>query len=102
MEQKKGIDVFDFFAEDRGGTEKIHMFNYILCFAEQNEFLDRLSWRQFRSLFTSYCLMYGIDANTIECNSTLMILHDAINFYQPGSIEEGYDAFYRFMVKYIV
>lgn len=102
MEQKKGIDVFDFFAEDRGGIEKFHMFNYILCFAEQNEFLDRLSWRQFRSLFTSYCLMYGIDANTIECNSTLMILHDAINFYQPGSIEEGYDAFYRFMVKYIV
>ena len=33
MEQKKGIDVFDFFAEDRGGIEKFHMFNYILNFA---------------------------------------------------------------------
>ena len=102
MEQNKEIDVTDFFAEDRGGAEKFHMFNYMLGFAEQNEFLDTLSFMQFRSLFTSYCLMYGIDVVSLECDSTLMILFDIVNAKLLDDVRNDYDAFYQFMIKYIL
>ena len=106
MEQKKEIDVTDFFAEDRGGTEKFHMFNYMLDFAGQNEFVENLQielfLKQFCALFTSYCLIYGIDADSLECDSTLMILFDMINAKLPDDIKGDYDTFYQYMVKYIV
>ena len=82
------------------------MFNYMLDFAGQNEFVENLQielfLKQFCALFTSYCLIYGIDADSLECDSTLMILFDMINAKLPDDVKGDYDTFYQYMVKYIV
>ena len=46
--------------------------------------------------------MYGIDADSLECDSTLMILFDMINAKLPDDVKGDYDTFYQYMVKYIV
>lgn len=68
-------------------------------FMIQSNWLDEHVPEQARAIFTTMCFVGNIDADTCECDNTLMHL------YNLAAIEEcdiEYEDFERFMVKLIV
>ena len=81
---------------------KCKFWNYIISFIKEQEinfdedFGDLLS-QQLRALFTSYCLMFNIDADTAECDACLWDISDLIK------VDENHmDNFENFMLEYLV
>ncbi len=76
--------------------------NYILSFTKEqqinfDEDFGDLSSHQIRALFTSYCLMYGIDSDIAECDSVLMDI-----FNNTGHNDDLMEKFNFFMLELIV
>lgn len=70
-----------------------------------DEFLKTSYWNdenipeQARALFTSYCLMENVDADTGKCVSALLELYENCDL---ESLDISYDEFENFMVGLIV
>lgn len=57
---------------------KMGFLRYIISFSTDIGWEDGKSKEQIRALFTSFCFIFRIDADTRECNDTLwLIYHDA-------------------------
>lgn len=59
--------------------------------------LSDTATKQLKSLFTSYCLMFNIDADTAECDTCLWDIFDLLNFDE--TLKENFD---NFMLEYLV
>lgn len=72
--------------------------NYIIDYAIHTGWEDFHGKDQIRALFTSWCLINHIDADTKECDDALR------NIYYRAAIDEleEYDDYVRFMVEFIV
>ena len=70
-----------------------------------NQFLIQSNWlnenvpEQARALFTSWCLIENVDADTRKCDATLLMLY---NNTALESVDITYDKFENFMVGLIV
>ena len=53
---------------------KEEFLNYIIDFATDTEWGDLKRREQLRALFTSWCFIYGIDADTKECDDALNVI----------------------------
>lgn len=48
--------------------------NYMIDFAMDTELEDLKRREQLRALFTSWCFIFGIDADTKECDDALRVI----------------------------
>lgn len=82
--------------------DKCKFWNYIISFIKEQDvdfeadFSD-IATKQLRALFTSFCLLFDIDADTSECTACLWSMFDLLEF--DDSLE---DKFYNFMLEYLV
>ena len=77
---------------------KQEFLNYIIDFALHTGWEDYNGKDQIRALFTSWCLIYRIDADTKECDDALM------KIYSKAAIDEviDYKLYELFMIEFIV
>lgn len=54
---------------------KEELLNYIIDFAMDAEWDDLKRREQLRALFTSWCFIFGIDADTKECDDVLGVIY---------------------------
>ena len=86
--------------EDKTKKEMKEINDWILCYA--SEMMESDSQRQreiLRCMFTTYCYMFGIDADTCESDNFCMLLYQ-VCFKDTKSI--SYDDWESFMYEYIV
>lgn len=57
---------------------KEEFLNYIIDFATDTEWDDLKRREQLRALFTSWCFIYGVDADTKECDDVLSIVYGKV------------------------
>lgn len=72
--------------------------NYIIDYAICTGWEDWNGKDQIRALFTSWCLIFHVDADTEECD-------DALNtIYRRAVMEElvKYEDYQRFMIEFII
>lgn len=72
--------------------------NYIIDFAIHAGWEDYNGKEQIRALFTSWCLIFHIDADTKECDDVLMEIYDRATM---GEVVDYVD-YERFMIEFIV
>lgn len=77
----------------------MEILKYLNQFLIQSNWLDENVPEQARALFTSWCLMENIDADTRKCDTTLLMLYDNAAL---ESVDITYDEFENFMVGLIV
>lgn len=72
--------------------------NYIIDYAIHTGWEDCNGKDQIRALFTSWCLIFHIDANTKECDEALMTI------YSRAAIDEviDYKLYELFMIEFVV
>lgn len=75
--------------------DKKEFLNYIIDFAMDTEWEDLKRREQLRVLFTSWCFIFGIDADTKECDDTLGVICFRAAF-------EMVEEFENYMVELIV
>lgn len=54
---------------------KEEFLNYIINFATDTEWGDLKRRERLRALFTSWCFIFGIDADTKECDDVLGVIY---------------------------
>lgn len=74
---------------------KEEFLNYIIDFAMDTEWNDLKRREQLRALFTSWCFIFGIDADTKECDDALGVICFRAAF-------EMIEEFENYMVESIV
>ena len=72
--------------------------NYIIDYAVCTGWEDCHGKDQIRALFTSWCLIYHIDADTKECDH---VMNDIYWLGEQSNLVE-YEDYQRFMVEFIV
>lgn len=77
----------------------MEILKYLNQFLIQSNWLDENVPEQARALFTSWCLMENVDADTRKCDTTLLMLYDNAAL---ESVDITYDEFENFMVRLIV
>lgn len=77
----------------------MEILKYLNQFLIQENWLDENVPEQARALFTSWCLMEDIDADTRKCDETLLMLYDNADL---ESVDITYDEFENFMIGLIV
>ena len=77
---------------------KEEFLNYIIDYAIHTGWKDFHGKDQIRALFTSWCLIFRIDADTRECVEALHVI------YWRGALEElvEYKDYEQFMIEFIV
>lgn len=72
--------------------------NYIIDYAIGAGWEDFHEKDQIRALFTSWCLIFRVDADTKECDDALYVI------YWRAEMEElvDYEDYERFMIEFIV
>lgn len=76
--------------------DKKEFLNYIIDFATDTKWYDLKRREQLRALFTSWCFIFGVDADTKECDDILFIIREALEF--QADVEE----FENYMIELIV
>lgn len=78
-------------------NEKVFL-DYICQYAVDYEWDEPNVKEQIRSLFTTWCLVCKIDADTMKCDRALN------RIYFEGALEEllDYDEFEQFMLEYLI
>lgn len=78
--------------------DKKEFLNYIIDYAIHTGWEDYHGKDQIRALFSSWCLIFHIDADTEECSDTLNII------YWRTTMEElvEYEDYEQFMIEFIV
>ena len=69
---------------------KEEFLNYITDFAANTLWREFNERERLRALFTSYCLVYGVDADTKECDDILFIIREALEFQADVEVFECY------------
>lgn len=77
---------------------KQEFLNYIVDYAIHTGWEDFHGKDQIRALFTSWCLIFHIDADTKECDEALMTI------YSRAAIDEviDYKLYELFMIEFVV
>lgn len=77
---------------------KQEFLNYIIDYAVCTGWEDCHGKDQIRALFTSWCLIFHIDADTKECDETLL------KIYNESELKElvYYGDYEQFMIEFIV
>ena len=77
---------------------KQEFLNYIIDYAVCTGWEDFHGKDQIRALFTSWCLIFHIDADTKECDEALMTI------YSRAAIDEviDYKLYELFMIEFVV
>lgn len=77
---------------------KKEFLNYIIDYAIHTGWEEFNGKDQIRALFTSWCLIFHIDADTKECDDTLNVI------YWRAAMEEliEYEDYEQFMIEFIV
>lgn len=77
---------------------KQEFLNYIIDYAVCTGWEDCHGKDQIRALFTSWCLIFHIDADTKECDEALSVI------YWRAALEEliEYENYEQFMIEFIV
>ena len=77
---------------------KQEFLNYIIDYAIHTGWEDWNGKDQIRALFTSWCLIFHIDADTKECDDALNVI------YRRAMLEEliEYKDYEQFMIEFIV
>ena len=77
---------------------KQEFLNYIIDYAIHTGWEDVHGKDQIRALFTSWCLIFHIDADTKECDEALMTI------YSRAAIDEviDYKLYELFMIEFVV
>ena len=77
---------------------KEEFLNYIIDYAIHTGWEDCHGKDQIRALFTSWCLIFRIDADTKECDEALNVI------YWRSALEElvEYKDYEQFMIEFIV
>lgn len=77
---------------------KQEFLNYIIDYAIHTGWEDFHGKDQIRALFTSWCLIFRIDADTKECDEALNVI------YWRAAMEElvEYKDYEQFMIEFIV
>ena len=78
--------------------DKKEFLNYIIDYAICVGWEDFHGKDQIRALFTSWCLIFHIDADTKECDEALMTI------YSRAAIDEviDYKLYELFMIEFVV
>lgn len=78
--------------------DKKEFLNYIIDYAIHTGWEDWNGKDQIRALFTSWCLIFRIDADTKECDEALNVI------YWRAAMEElvKYKDYEQFMIEFIV
>ena len=72
-------------------------------FVKQEEYFDSIFFDRLSCMFTTIALMCGIDADTRVCDTLIKGWWEDIEANCDRDFtSEDYDAFYNFMVKWIV
>lgn len=77
---------------------KEELLNYIIDFAMDAEWDDLKRREQLRALFTSWCFIFGVDADTKECDNALSIIYEKV-LMEPVI---DYDELEEYMIELIV
>lgn len=77
---------------------KNEFLNYIIDYAIHTGWEDCNGKDQIRSLFTSWCLIFRIDADTRECVEALHVIYWCARMVELVEYED----YERFMVEFIV
>lgn len=82
--------------------DKRKFWDYITSFIEEQDIdfevdFSDIATKQLRALFTSYCLMFDIDADTAECDACLWDMLDLVD-----SDETLKGKFDNFMLEYLM
>lgn len=77
----------------------MEILKYLNQFLIESNWLDENIPEQARALFTSWCLMEDVDADTGKCDRTLLMLYDNTAL---ESVDITYDEFEDFMIGLIV
>lgn len=77
---------------------KQEFLNYIIDYAIHTGWEDIHGKDQIRALFTSWCLIFHVDADTKECSDALNVI------YWRAAMEEliEYENYEQFMIEFIV
>lgn len=78
---------------------KQKMFEWLKSFMIENYWYDSHTPQQARSIFSTICMVWNIDADTAECDS---MLNELWTFACVDEIEIDFNEFYNFMVAWIV
>lgn len=78
--------------------DKKEFLNYIIDYAVCTGWEDFHGKDQIRALFTSWCLIFHVDADTKECDEALMTI------YSRAAIDEviDYKLYELFMIEFVV
>ena len=78
--------------------DKQEFLNYIIDYAIGAGWEDFHGKDQIRALFTSWCLIFHIDANTTECDDALYVI------YWRAEMEElvEFEEYKQFMIEFVV
>ena len=66
---------------------KEEFLNYIIDFAMDTEWDDLKRREQLRALFTTWCFIHGIDADTKQCDDALETLYVAVDLPESQRYE---------------
>lgn len=66
---------------------KEEFLNYIIDFATDTEWGNLKQREQLRALFTAWCFIHGIDADTKECDDALETLYVAVDLPESQRYE---------------
>lgn len=72
--------------------------NYIIDYAVCTGWEDYHGKDQIRALFTSWCLIFHIDADTKECDEALMTIYSRAAIYEVID----YKLYELFMIEFVV
>lgn len=77
---------------------KEEFLNYIIDFATDTEWDDLKRREQLRALFTSWCFIFGIDADTKECDDALGVIYRKVLMEPVIDLDE----LEKYMIELIV
>ena len=83
---------------------KQNMIEYLKNFLIQNDWCEKYTKEQARSIFTTICLMENIDADTAECDEILSYVYDESDVVETIEFDElaTYGSFKNYMIELIV
>lgn len=80
-----------------------NVIRFIDDFVKKEEHFDSMFFNQLSHMFTTVALMCDVNADTYACDTLIKGLWDDIKSnYNKDFTNKDYDAFYNFMVKWIV
>lgn len=83
---------------------KEKLIEFLRNFLIQNDWCEKYTKEQARSMFTAICLFCNIDADTAECDEILSYVYEEAEIVETIDFDEyaAYGSFKSYMVELIV